>query len=457
MNNTASPAAYRSDATDAAAAAAASTPVAGAVAATTSTTTAAAVAAAAAATPVAGAVAATTSTTTASAAAAATIRFAAAATSPFAAAATTTARNHPALSIDTTRDVTSPTTGNSNSNTLHPSAAAAAAAAAAARISMTVSTVDASVRASSPIISTANQVNAKTTAKRKVNKQGDLVAAVSSTQPKIKPGIRVFSTREQLIVHMKQGDPAYNIVNNVGKGFRFYGKVSTSDKKKGWYNVEYDLFPTDARSLRLPRTSLTTMRQGQEEPQYDKRHDKVEQVLADLELLEPDPEDFDLVLPDSDEDEEEDNSGGHKKKSKRKKTRKVLSLESFINMSDESVLAATTFNHYYGEDDNDFIQWTILQEGEEIVDDVMIHEENKSPYKIDIPWKPDVRTLDYCEIFFKYFFPPLEGKAALLDKYLSDPRCSGHTAYYINEKVRFHRPHKPDPDYLVSLMFVLLQ
>jgi hypothetical protein len=44
----------------------------------------------------------------------------------------------------------------------------------------------------SPIISTANQVNAKTAAKKKSNKQGDLVAAVKGKEPRIFAGVRVF-------------------------------------------------------------------------------------------------------------------------------------------------------------------------------------------------------------------------------------------------------------------------
>ena len=336
-----------------------------------------------------------------------------------------------------------------------PSAAAAAAATVAAGLSMSISTVDGDVRAKSPIASTATQINATTVTKRRINKKGEIVAATSSTQPKIKEGIRVFSTKEQLIVNLKQGDPAYELVKGQRSGFIFYGNVLNADAKKGWYNIAYDLFPENGKSLRLTRNSCRTMRPGQDEPQYDSRHDKVDKVLKDIEILEPDPEDFDLALPDSDiEGEDNLDHGNKKQKRKRRKTRKVLGLESFMNMSDEAVLEARSFHHYHGEDDNDFIEWTILREGEEIVDDVMTHVD-RSPFAINIPWKPEVGAVDYFTIFFKYFFPPLEGKAAILDKYLSDPRCSGHTSYYVNEKVRFHRPDKKDPDYLVSSILAL--
>ena len=281
------------------------------------------------------------------------------------------------------------------------------------------------------------------------------MAAVSSTQPKIKVGIRVFSTKEQLIVNVKQRDPAYDIIKGMRSGFLFYGNVVSADLKKGWYNINYDLFPENGKSLRLTCSSCTTMRPGQDELKYDPRHDKVNETVKNLEMLDPDPEDFDLVLPDSDNNGDDDlgDNVRKKKKAKRKKTRKVLSLESFMNLSNNAVLAATTFHHYHGEGDNNFIEWTILREGEEIVEDVMQHN-NTSPFSIDIPWEPGVGAVDYFDIFFNYFFPSLEGKAAVLDKYLSNPLCSGHNSYYVHEKVRFHQPDRPDPDYIVSKLFV---
>ena len=334
-----------------------------------------------------------------------------------------------------------------------PSPAAAAAAAAAQ--GMFVSAVSGSVRAKSPIISTANQINAKTTAKKKASKKGDLVDAVKTKQPMIKAGVRIHSTREQLLSFLKQGDPAYDIVKSVAKGFRFYGEVQRGDSRKGWYHIQYDLFPAGGNSLRLPRGSCQTLRRGEDEPQYDPKHDKVEQAIDDLELLAPEA-DFDLVLSDSDCDDDTAGVGDEheqtkNKKGKRKKSRKILSLESFLNLSDDGVLQATSFNHYYGEGDAMFIKWDILQEGEEITQDAMQHSvADTSPFLVDIPWKPETSAVDYFDTFFKHFFPSLEGKAALLDEYLSNPECTGHRAYYVVAKVRFHQPDRPDPDYIVS-------
>jgi hypothetical protein len=40
-----------------------------------------------------------------------------------------------------------------------------------------------------------------------------------------------------------------------------------------------------------------------------------------------------------------------------------------------------------------------------------------SPFKIDIPLSPEKSFVDYFEVFFAYFFPLLEGKAEILDRY----------------------------------------
>ena len=124
-------------------------------------------------------------------------------------------------------------------------------------------------------------------------------------------------------------------------------------------------------------------------------------------------------------------------------------------MSDQGVIDATMFNHYYGEGDDEFIEWTILKDGEEIVNDVMSHKrKDASPFTKKIQWDPETKKVDYFGIFFDHFFPSLAGKAATLDKYLSDPRCSGHQSYWVKDKVQFNQPNNPDPDYLVSF-FVL--
>ena len=73
----------------------------------------------------------------------------------------------------------------------------------------------------------------------------------------------------------------------------------------------------------------------------------------------------------------------------------------------------------------------------------------QSPFKKDISWDADRKNVDYNKIFFDNFLPDLSGKAALLDKWMSDIRCPIYaTAKTAN--IKFNRPDDDDPDCLVS-------
>ena len=347
--------------------------------------------------------------------------------------------------------------------TSSPATAAAVAAAVAVFPSLTVdpgsdemdvSGVSPDARGKSPVFSTANKSNPKTATKKKMNKKGEMVDVVDK-EARITKGIRVFSERHKLLHMVKQGDPQYDIINDAARsGFRFYGTVLGAAKKRGYWEVEYDLFPNDAKTLVITRRQCTTLRPGEDEPEYDSKHEKIDAATERLELLDSEPEeDYDLALPDEHDDNAEEDGATKKKPkmTKKKKSRKVLAIESFLDMSDEGVVNATSFRHFHGEGDNDYIEWRILKEGEEITNDVMQHKPHEvSPFVKEIEWHPQPQRVDYFDIFFNHFFPSLKGKAAVLDKYLSDPRCSGHITYWVNEKVRFHRPDRPDPDYIVS-------
>jgi hypothetical protein len=157
---------------------------------------------------------------------------------------------------------------------------------------------------------------------------------------------------------------------------------------------------------------------------------RVDAAIENLETLESDPdEDVELAVEESDDDKNRGCASNTKKKQK-KKTRKVLSLESFIGMRDDGVLQAKTFDHYYGDKDADYIRWDILEDREEITKDVMKHDVGaSSSFKINIPWNQEKSLVDYFDVFFAYFFPSLEGKAEVFDRYLANPDCSGHQAY----------------------------
>jgi hypothetical protein len=103
-------------------------------------------------------------------------------------------------------------------------------------------------------------------------------------------------------------------------------------------------------------------------------------------------------------------------------------------MSDNGVLHSDTFDHYYGEGNDQYIRWETLKDANEITEDIMEHDSD-SPFRIDLPWSPETSFANYFNVFFKYFSPLLEGKAAVLDWYLLNRSCSGYQGYWVHEKV----------------------
>ena len=73
-----------------------------------------------------------------------------------------------------------------------------------------------------------------------------------------------------------------------------------------------------------------------------------------------------------------------------------------------------------------------------------------TPFGYNIPWSRYPKDINYLNIFFDHFFPSLVGKAAVLDEYLGNMRCSCHNMV-ISDKIKFHAPSRPDPDYIVSV------
>ncbi len=51
----------------------------------------------------------------------------------------------------------------------------------------------------------------------------------------------------------------------------------------------------------------------------------------------------------------------------------------------------------------------------------MEHLKDEEVLKKDIPWDKDPKNVNYNEILFEHFLPSVEGKAKVLDKFLSLP------------------------------------
>ena len=353
---------------------------------------------------------------------------------------------------------TQPSPGNdTENNNMHPTPASESAS------SMTVATVSKKKKGKSPIISTANKCNELTMQQQKIDKKGNTKPGAKK-KINVYPNRRVRSLQSSLITKFKQGDPQFEIIDAMPSHYYFYGTAICSEKKKkGCWRVRFDELPDSNNIVVCHNRILNCLPKGAEEPRYDPNEEAADKVINRLGVLESDEEsDFDLLLDDDgydgndDIDDDATDAGGKQRANKqpKKKSRKVLKLEKFLAMDDDDVRGATSFDHFHGEGDGDFIRWDILRVGEEITVDVMQHPDDKNPFLVNIPWFPQVERNDYFGIFFQYFFPPLKGKAALMDKYLSDPRASYHTTAK-QKNIKFHQPNRPDPDYIVSILFVL--
>ena len=70
--------------------------------------------------------------------------------------------------------------------------------------------------------------------------------------------------------------------------------------------------------------------------------------------------------------------------------------------------------------------------------------------KKEIQWNPDSEKVGYNTIFFDNFFPSIQGKSNVLDKFLLDPRCESCNTL-VHDKISFNCPNYLSPDHLVSM------
>jgi len=112
--------------------------------------------------------------------------------------------------------------------------------------------------------------------------------------------------------------------------------------------------------------------------------------------------------------------GGRKKKNVNYSKK---SQDDFLKLPAVTRQNAKSFQHYVGPGKSDFVAWTILEDDEQIVEDMMDHPpKNVSPLKTDLPWNVRKKDVPFNDNFFKGFFPSLEGKAKLMDEFFSNPR-----------------------------------
>ncbi|KAL7554128.1 hypothetical protein ACHAWF_017536 [Thalassiosira exigua] len=298
-----------------------------------------------------------------------------------------------------------------------------------------------------PDSTTRGKVDPKTTARKKKRAPRKAPQAVRPTTPQLKigKGKRVWVKRKHLNYCIDVDDPAYEIIQaNKNGEFRFYG-LCLGPCGKQIYKIRFDLLPTGHNEVAVPRKPIKLLEKGAEEPPYDPKLKVGEEVLEELHDA---GGEIDGVDANANENENV--------KKKGKVNYEAESYKSFLELPQDAQAHAKSFDLKYGPNDEDVLQWSILGDTEQITKDEMDHgAAKKSPIKKDIDWKPDPNDNDYNAMLFDHFFPGVEGKAAVLDKYLNQPHCTMHRTVQ-NDKIKFNRPDSDDPDELLKMCLTLL-
>ena len=265
-----------------------------------------------------------------------------------------------------------------------------------------------------------------TSARKKT--KGGTNAATKKRAIQIRPGRRVAIRADKMRNRVKPGHPGYNIVDAKKNSYNFHGTVTSKKMGNNMYNVRVDDLPTANQIVDLPRQYMRVLEDGEEEKECDHGQDKEKDTTDDCHGKGP------TKKPD------------HPEKA---------SVNAFLSLSPAEQKVATTYVHRHGKDGKEKVVWEILGDDEQITQDAMDPELIKqSPFKKDIPWDADRKNVDYNKIFFDDFLPDLSGKAALLDKWMSDIRCPIYaTAKTAN--IKFNRPDDDDPDCLVSCYIII--
>ena len=102
---------------------------------------------------------------------------------------------------------------------------------------------------------------------------------------------------------VKQGDLQYHIICKFEGKFCSYGRVVKSDKKKGFWQIEYDLLPSDTNILVLKWDACHMLPRGLEEPEYNHAKENFNNFMNVYgNILDSKPDsDCKLALPGNDE------------------------------------------------------------------------------------------------------------------------------------------------------------
>ena len=162
-------------------------------------------------------------------------------------------------------------------------------------------------------------------------------STASSKKVQIGKGVRVKSQRQQLY-HILTTEQKLKIPKDIGNTHNFYGTVVGGSSTKGW-NVSYDVLPHGNKVVNnLNRTRLAVVNKGEEEKLYDRPPHQQKVIDGDL-----DSDDN----GDDDDDDGNDDGSTCASTSKIKETASAKSTRLFIEQSDETIAASTSFTFDY--------------------------------------------------------------------------------------------------------------
>ena len=254
-------------------------------------------------------------------------------------------------------------------------------------------------------------------------------------KPQIKHGCRVKIQKRNLF-QLCVNDVQRQLLSNQAQSRLYYGTVK-SGSAANHYSVAIDQFPMDNNRIKARRNVLTVVADNGEEKEFE--HDKVVDAAARDAIF----DDESNYLPDG------------------RVNRKQKSTINFVHNHSDVLKETTSFQHFYGEGDNDYVEWKILADNEHIGEDQeRLELPTNIEYKKDLPYDPDHDDeFDYNHWFFQEFFPCIKGHAAKMDKYLNDPRASYHSTMQ-RDNIKFYQPNAPwhndDPDHLIRICYTLL-
>jgi hypothetical protein len=123
-------------------------------------------------------------------------------------------------------------------------------------------------------------------------------------------------------------------------------------------------------------------------------------------------------------------------------------------MGKDDVLRQTEARVPYGKQSEDCVRWKVTPAGREAdLGNAPDTTANPLPEGFMDEWSVSEDAVR--ENFFKHVFPPVEGHAAKMGKYLSSTKAS-YNGTYSGRKIKFHDPDAEDPDYMVKHCYTLL-